>query len=134
VTINVAYDRTDLAMNDEANVSVKVALNGPGLIANMMLVDLGIPPGFEVLAEDLNRLVEGGLGREEGVRLSRFDLTGRQIILYLEDLAYGEPFAFNFRLRAKYPVKAQIPASVAYDYYDPDLHAVARPQAMTVSE
>jgi uncharacterized protein YfaS (alpha-2-macroglobulin family) len=134
VTIDVAYDRTELAMNDEANVSVKVALNGPGLIANMMLVDLGIPPGFEVLAEDLNRLVEGGLGREEGVRLSRFDLTGRQIILYLEDLAYGEPFAFNFRLRAKYPVKAQIPASVAYDYYDPDLHAVARPQAMTVSE
>ena len=134
VTIDVAYDRTDLAMNDEANVSVKVALNEPGLIANMMLVDLGIPPGFEVLTEDLNRLVEGGLGKEEGVRLSRFDLTGRQIILYLEDLAYGEPFVFSFRLRAKYPVKAQAPASVAYDYYDPDLRAVARPQAMTVSE
>ena len=134
-TITVAYDRTELAMNDELNVSVKVALNEPGLIANMMLVDLGIPPGFEVLAEDLNRLVEQGLyGGEEGVRLSRFDLTGRQIILYLEDLAYGEPFAFNFRLRAKYPVKAQAPASVAYDYYNPDLRAVARPQAMTVSE
>jgi uncharacterized protein YfaS (alpha-2-macroglobulin family) len=121
-------------MNDEVNVSVKVALNEPGLIANMMLVDLGIPPGFEVLAEDLNRLVEQGLYKEEGVRLSRFDLTGRQIILYLEDLAYGEPFAFSFRLRAKYPMKAQAPASVAYDYYNPDVRAVARPQAVTVSE
>jgi len=129
VTIVVAYDRTDLAMNDEVNVSVKVALNEPGLVANMMLVDLGVPPGFEVLTEDLNRLVEGGL-HKEGVRLSRFDLTGRQIILYLEDLAYGEPFAFSFRLRAKYPMKAQSPASVAY----PDLRAVARPQAVTVSE
>jgi uncharacterized protein YfaS (alpha-2-macroglobulin family) len=133
-TIDVAYDRTELAMNDEVNVSVKVALDEPDLIANMMLVDLGIPPGFEVLAEDLNRLVEKDLGKEEGVRLSRFDLTGRQIILYLEDLAYGEPFAFTFRLRAKYPMKAQVPASVAYDYYNPDLRAVARPQAMTVSE
>jgi hypothetical protein len=133
-TIDVAYDRTELAMNDEVNVSVKVALNEPGLIANMMLVDLGIPPGFEVLAEDLNRLVEQSLYKEEGVRLSRFDLTGRQIILYLEDLAYGEPYAFSFRLRAKYPMKAQAPASVAYDYYNPDLRAVARPQAVTVSE
>ena len=133
VTIDVAYDRTDLAMNDEVNVSVKVALNEPGLVANMMLVDLGVPPGFEVLSEDLNRLVEGGL-HKEGVRLSRFDLTGRQIILYLEDLAYGEPFAFSLRLRTKYPMKAQTPASVAYDYYNPDLRAVARPQAVTVSE
>jgi uncharacterized protein YfaS (alpha-2-macroglobulin family) len=134
VTIDIAYDRTELAMNDEVNVSVKVALNEPGLIANMMLVDLGIPPGFEVLAEDLNRLVEQGLYKEEGVRLSRFDLTGRQIILYLEDLAHGEPFAFSFRLRAKYPMKAQAPASTAYDYYNPDVRAVARPQAVTVSE
>ena len=134
VTIDVAYDRTELAMNDEVNVSVQVALNEPDLIANMMLVDLGIPPGFEVLAQDLNRLVEQGLGKGEGVRLSRFDLTGRQIILYLEDLAYGQPFAFTFRLRAKYPMKAQAPPSVAYDYYNPDLRAVARPQAVTVSE
>ncbi len=134
VMIDVAYDRTELAMNDEVNVSVKVALNEPGLIANMMLVDLGIPPGFEVLAEDLSRLVEQGLGKEAGVRLSRFDLTGRQIILYLEDLAYGEPFAFTFRLRARYPVKAQAPASVAYDYYNPDMRAIARPQAVTVGE
>lgn len=133
-TIEVAYDRTELAMNDEVNVSVEVALNVPDLVANMMLVDLGIPPGFEVLAEDLNRLVERGLGQEAGVRLSRFDLTGRQIILYLEDLAYGEPFAFSFRLRARYPVKAQSPASVAYDYYNPDVQAVARPQAVTVNE
>ena len=134
VTIDIAYDRTELAMNDEVNVSVKVALNEPGLIANMMLVDLGIPPGFEVLAEDLNRLVEQDLYKEEGVRLSRFDPTGRQIILYLEDLAHGKPFAFSFRLRAKYPMKAQAPASVAYDYYNPDVRAVARPQAVTVSE
>ncbi len=133
VTIDVAYDRTELAMNDEVNVSVKVALNEPGLMANMMLVDLGIPPGFEVLAEDLNRLVEQGLSKQ-GVRLSRFDLTGRQIILYVEDLAYGEPFAFSFRMRAKYPVVAQAPASQAYDYYNPDLLAVARPQAVTVNE
>ncbi len=133
-TIDVAYDRTDLALNDEVNVTVKVALNKPGLVANMMLVDLGIPPGFEVLAEDLNRLVAQGMGQETGVRLSRFDLTGRQIILYLEDLAYDEPFTFVFRLRARYPMKAQSPASTAYDYYNPEVQAVARPQAVTVGE
>ena len=133
VTIDVAYDRTELSMNDEVQVSVKVALNKPGLIADMMLVDLGIPPGFEVLAQDLNLLVERDL-YQDGVRLGRFDLTGRQIILYLEDLAYGQPFAFDFRLRALYPVAAQAPASTAYDYYNPEVQSVARPQAVTVNE
>jgi uncharacterized protein YfaS (alpha-2-macroglobulin family) len=133
-TIDVSYDRTELATDDEVNVSVEVALNEPGLVANMMLVDLGVPPGFEVLTEDLNRLIERGLGEKDGVRLSRFDLTGRQIILYLEELAHGEPFRFSFRLRAKYPVVAQIPASTAYDYYNPEVQAVSRPQAVIVGE
>lgn len=31
-------------------------------------------------------------------------------------------------------MKAQVPASVAYDYYNPDRQAIARPQAVTVSE
>jgi hypothetical protein len=60
ITIDVGYDRTRLSVNDEVTVNVGVRLNREGVI-KMALVDLGVPPGFTVLAEDLNRLVEQGV-------------------------------------------------------------------------
>ena len=58
--------------------AMRVKLNREGVV-KMALIDLGVPPGFTVLAEDLSRLVEKGV-------IARYELTGRQIIIYLEDL------------------------------------------------
>jgi CD109 antigen len=83
--IQVSYDRTELAVNDLIQVSVHVALQQGA--ARQAIVDLGIPPGFDVLSEDLADLVArySDLPPEyEGPKVSRFDLTGRQIIVYLE--------------------------------------------------
>jgi uncharacterized protein YfaS (alpha-2-macroglobulin family) len=104
-------------------------------VANMVIVDLGIPPGFEVMVEDLERLVERDLKKPEeyrGVRVKRFELTGRQIILYLEDLTKDFPFEASYRLRAKYPIVAKIPLSRVYDYYNPEVLAVERPEEIVV--
>ena len=49
--IQVDYDRTALAVNDVIEVGVRVELNKGA--ARQAIVDLGIPPGFEVLTEDL---------------------------------------------------------------------------------
>ena len=57
VTIDVAYDRTELAVNDTVNVKVTVSLNQAGGTAESALIDLGLPPGFNVQAEDLAALV-----------------------------------------------------------------------------
>ncbi|TLN00336.1 hypothetical protein FDZ74_16735, partial [bacterium] len=48
VSIDVAYDRTELAVNDTVTVSVTVSLDQPGGRAESALVDLGLPPGFTV--------------------------------------------------------------------------------------
>jgi len=132
--ISVLYDRTDLAVNDVIQVSVRIELLEGA--ARQAIVDLGIPPGFEVLSEDLADLVarHSDLPPDHpGPKFSRFDLTGRQIIVYLEGLQAGQPLAFDYRIRARYPIRAQTPPSSAYDYYNPAVSAVAAPSAIEVT-
>jgi hypothetical protein len=126
MTIDLAYDRTQLAVNDEVTVKVGVKLNEKGVV-KMALVDLGVPPGFTVLTEDLSRLVTQKV-------IARYELTGRQIIIYLENFSSDQPVRFNYRLRARFPMRAQTPPSSAYDYYNPSGATVQAPLAVTVSE
>jgi hypothetical protein len=126
MSIEVAYDRTALSVNDEVTVDVTARLNHPGLV-KMALIDLGIPPGFDVLTEDLHRLIERGV-------ISRYELTGRQVIVYAENLSSEAPLRFSTRLRARFPLRAQTPPSSAYDYYNPDTMTVRQPLQVTVSQ
>jgi hypothetical protein len=48
--------------------------------ANMVMVDLGIPPGFDLLSEDLQALQEKAAGTNAG-HLEKFSLTATQAIL-----------------------------------------------------
>lgn len=124
--IDLAYDRTRLAVNDTVTVKVGVKLNKEGMV-KMALVDLGVPPGFTVLAEDLSRLVEQKL-------ISRYELTGRQIILYLEDFTGDRPLTFSYRLAARFPMRAQTPPSSGYDYYNPAAQTVKAPLEVVVTD
>jgi uncharacterized protein YfaS (alpha-2-macroglobulin family) len=126
ITIDLAYDRTELAVNDVVTVDVRVQLHKTGVV-KMALIDLGVPPGFAPLTENLSQLVEQGL-------IARYELTGRQVIIYLEDLAYGAPLTFSYRLRARFPMRAQTPPSSAYDYYNPESPAIREPLLLTVEE
>jgi len=126
LTIDLGYSRTTLAINDELTVNVGIKLNREGVV-KLALIDLGVPPGFTVLSEDLSRLVEMGL-------IARYELTGRQIIIYLEEFSSAEPLQFSYRLRARFPMRAQTPPSVAYDYYNPGSLAMRAPLLVTVNE
>ncbi len=124
ITIDMAYDRTALAVNDTVTVDVRVKLNRQGVV-KMALIDLGVPPGFTVLGEDLSSLVEKGI-------IARYELTGRQVIIYLEDFSSEMPLHFNYRMRARFPMRAQTPPSSAYDYYNPADLTVRAPLEMVV--
>jgi hypothetical protein len=126
IAIDVDYDRTALAVNDTLTVDVGVKLNTPGVV-KMALIDLGVPPGFTVQTEDLSRLVEQGV-------IARYELTGRQIIVYLEDFSFESPLRFSYRLRARFPMRAQTPPSSAYDYYNPADLTLRAPLEVVVSE
>jgi uncharacterized protein YfaS (alpha-2-macroglobulin family) len=130
LSIDVAYDRTHLAQDDIATATATVKNNMPKS-ANMVMVDLGIPPGFDLLSEDLQAYQEKSAGRKSG-RLEKFSLTATQAILYFDSFASGETIRIPFRLRAKYPIRAKTFQSRVYEYYDPEVSSLTRPVQLEV--
>jgi hypothetical protein len=130
LSIAVAYDRTRLAQDDIATATATVK-NNLNKAANMVMVDLGIPPGFDLLTEDLQDYQEKSAGRKGG-RLEKFNLTATQAILYFDSISAGDTITVHFRLRAKYPIRARTFQSRVYEYYDPEVNSVARPVQLEV--
>jgi len=132
LSIDVAYDRTQLAQDDIATASATVR-NNLTKTANMVMVDLGIPPGFDLLSEDLQDYQEKSASRNpKSGHLSKFSLTATQAILYFDSFAPGDTVTVRFRLRAKYPIRARTFKSRVYEYYDPEVSSVARPVQLEV--
>ena len=82
-----------------------------------------LPPGFELLTEDLQDYQEKSAGRKSG-HLSKFSLTATQAILYFDSLAGGDTISVKFRLRAKYPIRARTFKSRVYEYYALEVSSV----------
>jgi uncharacterized protein YfaS (alpha-2-macroglobulin family) len=123
-SISVDYDKTALAVNDLVTAKVTVKNNMPAQ-TEMTIVDLGVPPGFQVERADLDKLVEAKT-------ISRYDVAGRQVILYFEEIKANATIEFSYGLRAKFPLKAQTPASRVYAYYNTELEASAAPVTLEV--
>jgi uncharacterized protein YfaS (alpha-2-macroglobulin family) len=130
LSIDVSYDRTRLAQDDIDTASA-IVRNNLQKTANMVMVDLGIPPGFDLLSEDLQDYQEKSAHHKNG-HLSKFSLTTTQALLYFDSLAPGEVVTLKYRLRAKYPIRARTFKSQVYEYYDPEIASVARPVQLEV--
>jgi uncharacterized protein YfaS (alpha-2-macroglobulin family) len=122
----VQYDKTRLAKDDTVTATVTVTNNTPAKLG-MVVVDLGIPPGFTVDAGDFAELVGSK-------KIDRFNLTGRQAIIYLETVGGRQKLEFSYTLRARYPLKAQAPKSTVYEYYNPENRSDAKPVGIEVTE
>ncbi len=112
LSVSVAYDRTTLFVDETATCTVTVRNNTPS-VQNMVLLTMGIPPGFAVLTEDLGQYMASGI-------LSNFETTGNQLTLYVRQLAAGTTQAFNYRVRATMPVRVADGGAQVYPYYEPD--------------
>ncbi len=88
LSIDVAYDRARRAQDDVATATATVR-NNMNKSANMVMVDLGIPPGFDLLSEDFQEHQAKGAGRRSG-RLQKFNTTATQAILYFDTIAPGD--------------------------------------------
>src|SRR6516162_4915072 len=126
LAVNVEYDRTKLSTNDMLKAKATLRYNGK-VPTYMVIVDLGIPPGFTVDGGDFAEMVKAK-------KIEKFTVTSRQVTLYLGDVKPGEVKEFEYTLRPKYPVKAKAPAAVAYEYYTPANRATAKPVELVVSE
>jgi hypothetical protein len=126
LNVNVEYDRTSLSTADALRAKATVTYQGD-IPTYMVIVDLGIPPGFTVDAGDFAEMV----GQK---RIQKFSVTARQVTLYLGDVKPGDVKAFEYSLKPRYPIKAKTPASVAYEYYTPANRATSQPVELTVVE
>jgi uncharacterized protein YfaS (alpha-2-macroglobulin family) len=130
LSIDVTYDRTRLEQDQIATATATVR-NNLGKVANMVMLDLGIPPGFDLLSEDLDSYREKTARQKTG-RLEKYSLTATQAILYFDAIPASGKLTLSFRLRAKYPIRASTFASRVYEYYTPEINSAAAPVRLEV--
>jgi hypothetical protein len=123
--IDLQYDPTTLAVNEPLQCTVTVKSHTRETI-NMAMVELGIPPGFDVDTAAFEALKESG-------QIAKFETIGSQVILYLRELSNAAPLQFHYSLRARYPLRAQTPPSAVYEYYQPQNRAEAKAVRLEVA-
>jgi CD109 antigen len=114
--MDVDYDVTEVSVNDLVNVSVGLEFRPPEpMEAGMVVVDVSVPTGFAPVAATIAE----ALIKEP--RLKRYDIAGRKVIFYVENMKPGDRVSFRFQVQAQYPVKARGVASQVYSYYQPEI-------------
>ena len=130
--IDVEYSADHVAVDDLIEVTARFAFTPPEVLgsapdAGMVVLDVAIPTGFAPVTETVEVLVN------DYERVKRYEVAGRKVILYLEDLSPGEELELRFDARARYPVRAQPVTSQAYSYYTPHWRAETLGTSVTVS-
>jgi hypothetical protein len=115
LSVSIGYDKTTLYVNDTVKATVQVH-NNTASTQNMVMVTVGLPPGFEVMTEDFKPYLASRA-------LSKFELTGKQLMLYLSTLSPNGTQSLSYHLRASMPVKALDGGAEAHLYYEPQKRA-----------
>ena len=127
ITVDYGTDHVDV--DDLITVSASVTFTPPVPVeAGMVVLDVAVPTGFEPVRETVAALIE------ENDSLKRFDIAGRKVVLFIEDMKPGETVSVEFQARAKYPVRAKEVVSQVYSYYRPEYRGETLGGAMTVTE
>jgi hypothetical protein len=125
LSIQLAYDKTGLVVDDRVKATA-IVTNRTTIDVPMVIVDLPIPAGFVIEAEDLESPRSSG-------KIAKYQVTPRSAIVYLRGLATSAPLELVYHLRATMPVKIMAPPATAYEYYNPDWQATTVPTSMTVT-
>lgn len=115
-------DKTDAAIMAEITCSVESGRTSSR--DGMLLAEIGLPPGADVSRESLDRSISGDSG------VKRYEILPDRIVIYFWSRPGGTKFNFSFRPR--YGIEAQTPASIVYDYYNPESQATLRPLKFSI--
>jgi hypothetical protein len=124
--LSVHFDKPTAKIGEKVECSVnaeRIGFRGYG----MMLAEIGLPPGAEVDRESLDRAM-----RDSGWEINQYDVLPDRLIVYLWPHAGGTEFTFTFKER--YGLMAQTPASILYDYYNPEARATVVPTLFRVQK
>jgi uncharacterized protein YfaS (alpha-2-macroglobulin family) len=126
LSVNISYDRERLAVDEHVGASA-IVVNNMEAPAPMVILDLPIPGGFAIEAQELDELVGSK-------KIAKYQITARKAIVYLRALQPGEQLELNYRLKATMPVKVAVPPGEAYEYYDPAKRGVSKPALLEAAQ
>ena len=130
--IDVEYGVEHGAIDDTIDITARFAFTPPVTFAEtaeagMATLDAAAPTGFAPIPDTVAGLVE------RHAEVKRYDIAGRKVILYLDDLAPHEWLELRFEARAQYPVRAQPVTSQVYSYYKPHWRGQTLGSSVTVA-
>lgn len=121
INLSLFYDTKRLNKGETVTVDATASYTDEGIVP-FAIVDIGIPPGFEVNRGDFIRLRTKGL-------IDRYEINQGRLILYLNNLGQK---GFRFGMKAVNKGRVKMPEAVIYDYYNPEVIDVAQPVELTV--
>ena len=126
LSIDVAYDKDTLFVNDSVTATLNV-VNNEAVTQNMLLITLGIAPGFSVDTSGLQQYLTSGV-------ISKFEVTGQQLILYVTALASKATLSLSYKLQATMPVTAVDGGAEVKLYYQPEKRARVAAHTLTAKK
>ena len=127
--IDVDYSTDHVEVDDLITVSATVKFVPPvALAAGMVVLDIAVPTGFAPVIETVEALVS------DSPKIKRYDVAGRKVVLYIEDMIPNETVEVQFDARALHPIRAQPVTSEVYSYYNPQWRAESLGESVTVEE
>lgn len=123
LALDVKYAPEATAVGSTTTCRARLAWTGAEP-AEVPIVEIAVPPAFEVDPGDLDALV----ARSSVLR--RWTMEHGKVTLYLESLAPSQPLDVSFPLRALRTARVVAPSSSAYLYYHPEVRAETAPVVM----
>ncbi len=119
-------DRSTVRLGEKVHLWLHAVRTDAGSSRGMMLVEVGLPPGFRLSDEADRRLHEPPIARVEP--------AARGMLLYLEDFSGNSQLDLDLPLIADRAVRrVKVPRSRAWYYYQPEVEAFAAPLPILVS-
>jgi hypothetical protein len=115
--LTLGFDRDTVPVGDLVRVTASVWNRGKET-SQMVMLELPIPPGFELI-DDLNKLV----GDRD---IDRVEPQAMKAVLYIRAMEPEKVREITYRLRAISAGKVTVPAARVYEYYDPNWQAVSQ--------
>ncbi len=119
--LQVNYDKLQANIGEEITCAVRIERKNYNR-NGMILAEIGIPPGADVDRASLEKALNKGI--------SRYDVLPDKIVIYAWIAA--DPVDFSFKFKPRYGINAQTPASIVYDYYNPQAEASVAPSKFLV--
>ena len=127
--IDVGYSAGRIEVNDRITVTADVRFTPHiDIEAGMVVLDISVPTGFAPAVETIEAVAEGS------PKVKRYDIAGRKVVFYVEDMLPGQELKLEFEAVALYPVKAQPVASQVYSYYNPHWRGETLGRSVTVEQ